>query len=98
MEVRLFDELEALDGGVPVPVPGSKQGALLVLLALQRGQPVSADRLIDLLRGDGQAERSGRDAAPFRMLRIVVQRLMTTLPWAWPSRMYWMAAGVWLSG
>ena len=45
-----------------------------------------------------EAERSGRNAAPFRVLFVVVQRLMTTLPWAWPSRMYWMAAGVWLSG
>ncbi len=55
MEVRLFGELEALTGGVPVPVRGAKQRALLALLALQRGQPVSADRLIDLLWGDGQA-------------------------------------------
>ena len=47
MEVRLFGELEALDGGVPVPVRGAKQRALL---ALQRGQPVSADRLIAALR------------------------------------------------
>src|SRR6201997_3874495 len=55
MEVRLFGELEALDGGVPVKVRGAKQRALLALLALQRGQPVSADRLIDVLWGDGQA-------------------------------------------
>src|ERR1700739_4610906 len=55
MEVRLFGELEALDDGVPVPVRGARQRALLALLALQRGQPVSADRLIDILRGDGQA-------------------------------------------
>ena len=40
MEVRLFGELEALDSGVPVPVRGAKQRALLALLALQRGQPV----------------------------------------------------------
>ena len=43
MEVRLFGELEALDGSVPVPVRGAKQRALLALLALQRGQPGSAD-------------------------------------------------------
>ena len=34
MEVRLFGELEALAGGVPVPVRGAKQRALLALLAL----------------------------------------------------------------
>ena len=49
MQVRFFGEFEALDGGVPVPVRGAKQQALLALLALQRGQPVSADRLLDVL-------------------------------------------------
>jgi hypothetical protein len=49
MEVRLFGELEAVAGGVPVPVRGAKQRALLALLALQRGQPVSADRLSERL-------------------------------------------------
>ena len=29
MQVRLFDELEAAEGGVPVPVRGAKQRALL---------------------------------------------------------------------
>src|ERR1700734_4059754 len=53
MRVRLFGELEAVADAVPVPVRGAKQRALLALLALQRGQPVSADRLIDLLWGDG---------------------------------------------
>jgi LuxR family maltose regulon positive regulatory protein len=55
MELLLFGELEALDGGVPVPVRGARQRALLALLALHRGEPVSADRLIDVLWGDGQA-------------------------------------------
>ena len=55
MELRLFGELEALDGGVPVPVRGARQRALLALLALHRGEPVSADRLIDVLWGGGQA-------------------------------------------
>ncbi|MGO9780163.1 MAG: BTAD domain-containing putative transcriptional regulator [Streptosporangiaceae bacterium] len=55
MQVRLFGELEAVAEGVPVPVHGAKQRALLALLALQWGQPVSADRLIDVLWGDGQA-------------------------------------------
>jgi LuxR family maltose regulon positive regulatory protein len=55
MQVRLFGELEAEHAGVPVPVRGAKQRALLALLALQPGHPVSADRLIDMLWGDGQA-------------------------------------------
>src|SRR5579863_1394812 len=55
MRVGLFGELEAGQAGVPVPVRGAKQRALLALLALRPGQPVSADRLIDVLWGDGQA-------------------------------------------
>ena len=72
MEVRLFGELEALDGGVPVPVRGAKQRALLALLALQRGQPVSAYRLIDLLWGDGQA------ANPANALQAQIGQLRRT--------------------
>jgi LuxR family maltose regulon positive regulatory protein len=72
MEVRLFGELEALDGGVPVPVRGAKQRALLALLALQRGQPVSADRLIDVLWGDGQA------ANPANALQAQIGQLRRT--------------------
>jgi LuxR family maltose regulon positive regulatory protein len=73
MEVRLFGELEALDGGVPVPVRGAKQRALLALLALHRGQPVSADRLIDVLWGDGQA------ANPANALQAQIGQLRRTL-------------------
>src|SRR5580693_10089427 len=73
MEVRLFGELEALDGGVPVPVRGAKQRALLALLALQRGQPVSADRLIDLLWDDREA------ANPANALQAQIGQLRRTL-------------------
>ena len=73
MEVRLFGELEALDGGVPVPVRGAKQRALLALLALQRGQPVSAGRLIDVLWGDGRA------ANPANALQTQIGQLRRTL-------------------
>jgi hypothetical protein len=54
VEVRFFGEFEALAGGVPVPVRGTKQRTVLALLALQRGGPVSADRLIDVLWGEEQ--------------------------------------------
>ena len=73
MEVRLFGELEAVAEGVPVPVRGAKQRALLALLALQRGQPVSADRLIDALWGDGQA------ADPANALQAQIGQLRRTL-------------------
>ena len=73
MEVRLFGVLEVLEGGVPVPVRGGKQRALLAVLALRRGQPVSADRLIDVLWGDGGA------ANPANALQAQVGQLRRTL-------------------
>jgi hypothetical protein len=59
VEVRFFGEFEAPEGGVPVPVRGVKQRTVLALLALHRGQPVSADRLIDALWGDGKVANPG---------------------------------------
>jgi predicted ATPase/DNA-binding SARP family transcriptional activator len=73
MRVRLFGELEAVAAGVPVPVRGAKQRALLALLALRPGQPVSADRLIDVLWGDGQA------AHPANALQAQIGQLRRTL-------------------
>ena len=73
MQVRLFGALEAEHAGVPVPVRGAKQRALLALLALRPGQPVSADRLIDVLWGDGQA------AHPANALQAQIGQLRRTL-------------------
>ena len=63
MEVRFFGEFEALEAGVPVPVRGTKQRRLLALLALHRGRPVRADRLIDVLWGDAPVANSGKRLA-----------------------------------
>ncbi len=73
MEVRFFGEFEAVEGGVPVPVRGVKQRTVLALLALQRGKPVSADRLIDALWGDGQV------ANPVNALQAQIGQLRRTL-------------------
>ena len=73
MEVRFFGEFEAIEEGVPLPVRGAKQRAILALLALQRGQPVSADRLIDALWGDGQV------ANPANALQAQIAQLRRTL-------------------
>ncbi len=73
MDVRLFGQLEAADGGTALAVRGAKQRALLALLALSRGQPVSADRLIDVLWGDGQA------ANPVNALQAQIGQLRRTL-------------------
>ena len=42
---------------MPVPVQGAKQRTVLALLALRRGRPVSADRLIDVLWGDAEVAK-----------------------------------------
>ena len=73
MDVRLFGQLEAADGGVALAVRGAKQRALLALLALHRGEPVSADRLIDALWGDGLA------AKPANALQAQIGQLRRTL-------------------
>ena len=73
MQVRLFGELEVVAVGVPVPVRGGKQRALLALLALRRGQPVSAERLIEALWSDGQA------AHPANALQAQIGQLRRTL-------------------
>ena len=73
MDVRLFGQLEAADGGVALAVRGAKQRALLALLALHRGEPVSADRLIDVLWGGGQA------AKPANALQAQIGQLRRTL-------------------
>ncbi len=73
MEVRLFGELEAVQEGVVVPVRGAKQRALLALLALHHGKPISADRLIDHLWGDGEV------ANPANALQAQIGQLRRSL-------------------
>ncbi|HEX3842267.1 MAG TPA: BTAD domain-containing putative transcriptional regulator [Acidimicrobiales bacterium] len=59
MEIRLFGELEVVADGASVSIRGAKQRALLALLSLHRGKPISADRLIDALWEDGQSANPG---------------------------------------
>ena len=73
MEVRFFGEFEVVQAGEPVHVRGSKQRALLALLALQRGGPVAADRLIDILWTDGES------ANPANALQAQIGQLRRTL-------------------
>ena len=73
MDVKLFGEFEVARAGVPIPIRGSKQRALLALLALNRGSPVSADRLIDQLWEDEPA------AKPANALQAQIGQLRRTL-------------------
>src|SRR4051812_14582769 len=52
LEFRLLGPVEVVAGGSVVALGGPKQRALLALLALNAGEPVSRDRLIDSLWGE----------------------------------------------
>jgi DNA-binding SARP family transcriptional activator len=52
MEFRILGPTEVLDGERQVPLPGGRGRALLAMLVLHAGEPVSADRLIDELWGE----------------------------------------------
>ena len=73
MEVRFFGEFEVVESGEVVPVRGAKQRALLALLALHRGQPIGAERLIDALWEDGQSTN------PSNALQAQIGQLRRTL-------------------
>jgi DNA-binding SARP family transcriptional activator/ABC-type transport system substrate-binding protein len=47
MEFRILGPFEVEDDGRTIPLAGAKQRALLALLVLSRGRPVSTDRLIE---------------------------------------------------
>jgi len=52
VEFRILGPLEVWREGRPVHIGGAKERALLALLLLHAGEPVSVDRLIDELWGD----------------------------------------------
>jgi DNA-binding SARP family transcriptional activator len=52
MDFRILGPLEALEGGRPVALGGSKQRALLALLLLHANESLRSDRLIDELWGE----------------------------------------------
>jgi YVTN family beta-propeller protein len=51
-EFRVLGALEAVDQGSPLTLGGPQQKALLAVLLVHRGEPVSSDRLIDALWGE----------------------------------------------
>jgi YVTN family beta-propeller protein len=49
IEFQVLGRLEVIDGDRQLPLGGPQQRALLLVLLLNRGQPVAADRLVDAL-------------------------------------------------
>ena len=73
LDFRLLGPVEAMRDGQPVRLGGRQQRALLALLLLEAGRPVSVDRLTDeLWRGDPPSGAEGT-------LRVYVSRLRSTL-------------------
>ena len=52
MEFRVLGSLEVVKDDHPVALGAPKQRALLAVLLLHRGEPVSSDRLIDEIWGE----------------------------------------------
>jgi DNA-binding SARP family transcriptional activator/tetratricopeptide (TPR) repeat protein len=73
MDIRMLGPLEASAGGTPLPLGGGKPRALLVMLALQAGSPVSKDRLIYGLWGEQPP------ATASKMVQIFVSQLRKAL-------------------
>jgi DNA-binding SARP family transcriptional activator len=73
LEVRLLGPFEAVVGGQPVEVPGSKRQALVACLALRAGRVVPTDTLVEALWG------SELPAAPRNAVQHHVTRLRRAL-------------------
>src|SRR4051794_3042206 len=73
MDVRVLGPLEASAGGTPLALGGGKPRALLAMLALQAGSPVSADQLIEGLWGERPP------ATATKMIQIFVSQLRKAL-------------------
>ena len=69
LELALLGPLEARDDGEPVDLGGARPRSLLGLLALNLGRPLSADRIVEQLRGE-ESPRSAR-----HMVAVYTSRL-----------------------
>jgi DNA-binding SARP family transcriptional activator/tetratricopeptide (TPR) repeat protein len=72
VDFRVLGPVEALESGQPLALHGARQRALLALLLLQRGAPMSVDRLVDELWSE-------HGAAPDKTLQVAVSRLRSAL-------------------
>lgn len=73
MEIRILGPVEVWDSGEPRPLGGTKQRAVLAMLALHANQVVSSDHLIDGLWADQASERSANS------VQVYVSRLRKIL-------------------
>ena len=69
MEIRLLGVTEASAGGRPIALGAAQQRAVLAMLALRAGTPVSVDRLIEGLWGEGAPSSANK------MVQLYVSQL-----------------------
>ncbi|MEU5259700.1 BTAD domain-containing putative transcriptional regulator [Amycolatopsis sp. NPDC021455] len=72
MRVRLLGSIDVLVDGVPRAVPGRRLKAVLAALALQPGQVVSTDGLIDIVWGDAKAPTTATVQSHMSHLRRIL--------------------------
>lgn len=82
MDFRILGSFEVLRDGVPVPLGGAKQRAVLAVLLLRAGEVVSTDRLIDDLWGDDSPATAGHT------IQVYVSALRKALGGSDGSRQY----------
>src|SRR5262249_45883285 len=59
LEFRILGTLEVINDGTPVPINGRRQRALLTILLLHANQPMSTERLVDLIWGEAPPPQAG---------------------------------------
>src|SRR5690349_23435767 len=73
MEIRLLGLVEATLDDRPIALGGAKQRALLAVLALHAGEPVTVDRLIEALWGEEPP------ASALKLVQLYVSQLRRVL-------------------
>ena len=73
MEIRVLGRVDAIVDGQALPLGGSKQRAVLAMLALSANRTVSADELIDGLWGDRLPASAAKN------LQLYISRLRKAL-------------------
>src|SRR5438034_883288 len=81
LDLRLLGRFALLENGRQLPVPGTKDRALLAFLAMRSGEPQSRERLIGLLWGDRSEEQARQS------LRQSLSRLKRIAPVCFADRM-----------
>ena len=73
MDFRILGSLEVADGSRRMALGGAKQKAVLAILLLHRGEPVTVDRLVDELWGEAPPDTA------VKTVQVYISRLRKEL-------------------